>query len=64
MQLISQFNQIFSLENLPLTLTTYDVLSLGPSCGIIRMVKDATTMDSLKKTLHNRFIKSLRDFFQ
>lgn len=47
-------------------LTTYDVLSTGPSCGIIQMVRDATTMDSLKKNIHERHknIKSMKDFFQ
>lgn len=35
LQLIYQFDYIFKLENLPLTLTPYEVLSMGPDCGII-----------------------------
>jgi phosphatidylinositol 4-kinase len=51
MQLVHQFDYIFKLERLALTLTTYEVLSMGPDRGIIEMVKDSVTFDSLKKTL-------------
>lgn len=34
-QLIHQFDYIFKLEKLPLLLTTYEVLSMGPDRGII-----------------------------
>jgi len=35
MQLIHQFDYIFRLENTPLILTTYEVLSMGADRGII-----------------------------
>ena len=55
MQLIQQFDYIFKLQNLPLNLTTYEVLSMGADRGIIEMVKDAVTFDSLQKTLQTKF---------
>jgi phosphatidylinositol 4-kinase len=53
------------LERLALTLTTYEVLSMGPDKGIIEMVKDSVTFDSLKKTLKTDFpaALTLKDFF-
>ncbi|CAD8184130.1 unnamed protein product [Paramecium pentaurelia] len=53
LQLINQFQMIFQKENLPLKLTTYDIQSLGPSSGIMEMIKDAATIDSLKKKLNS-----------
>ncbi|CAD8090552.1 unnamed protein product [Paramecium primaurelia] len=53
LQLINQFQMIFQKERLPLKLTTYDIQSLGPSSGIMEMVKDAATIDSLKKKLNS-----------
>lgn len=35
-------------------LSTYEVISLGPHYGLIEMVKDAATIDSLKKKLYDR----------
>jgi phosphatidylinositol 4-kinase len=54
------------LENLPLTLTPYEVLSMGPDCGIIEMVKDSVTFDKLKKFIKNNFVKTftLKNFFE
>jgi phosphatidylinositol 4-kinase len=42
------------MEGLPLLLTPYEIVSIGPSSGIIEMIKDASTIDSLK-----RFIRLL-----
>ncbi len=53
MQLISQFDYIFKLEGLPLLLTPYEVVSMGPDCGIIEMVKDSITLDKLKRHIKN-----------
>ena len=39
------------MEKLNLLLTPYEVLSMGPDQGIIEMVKDSVTFDSLKKQL-------------
>ncbi len=66
MQLLHQFDYIFKLEKLPLIITTYEVLSMGPDCGIIEMVKDSVTFDNLKKTLKTEFPSALTltDFFQ
>ena len=49
MQLISTIDQIFATEKLPIKLSTYEVISLGPNYGLIEMVKDAITIDSLKR---------------
>ena len=35
LQLICEFDYIFKLEKLPLILTPYEVLTMGPDCGII-----------------------------
>lgn len=66
LQLIYQFDYIFKLENLPLILTPYEVLSMGPDCGIIEMVKDSITFDKLKKQLKSDFGRpfSLKEFFE
>ena len=55
MQLIQQFDYIFKLEGLPLIVTTYEVLSMGADRGIIEMVKDSVTFDTLQKTLKTKF---------
>ena len=66
MQLIQQFDYIFKLEGLPLPLTTYEVLSMGADRGVIEMVKDAVTFDSLQKTLQTKFPTklTLKEFFE
>lgn len=65
MQLIQQFDYIFRLEELPLILTTYEVLSMGADRGIIEMIKDSVTFDNLQKTLKTGLpVKiSLKEFF-
>ena len=47
-------------------LTPYEVLSMGPDCGIIEMVKDSVTFDKLKKFLKTDFSKpyTLKEFFE
>ncbi|CAD8052440.1 unnamed protein product [Paramecium sonneborni] len=66
LQLISQFDQIFRKEALPLKLRYYEVLSMGPDCGIIEMIKNATTIDSLQKHLRRDYtqFKNFSDFFR
>lgn len=59
LQLICQFDYIFKLEGLPLLLTPYEVVSMGPDCGIIEMVRDAITFDKLKKQLKSDLGKTL-----
>ena len=53
LQLIYEFHYIFKIEKLPLNLTPYEVLSMGPDYGILEMVKESITFDSLKKKLKN-----------
>ena len=47
-------------------MTPYEVLSMGPDCGIIEMVKDSVTFDKLKKILKTDFSRSytLKEFFE
>ena len=64
-QLVYQFDQIFKKENLPIFLYPYEVISQNPTSGIIEMVKDAITIDSLKQKLYQEFKKTidLKDYF-
>ncbi|CAD8156732.1 unnamed protein product [Paramecium pentaurelia] len=66
LQLICQFDQIFKKEGLPLQLRYYEVLSLGPDCGMIEMIKNATTIDSLQKNLQTKYTQfsDFSDFFR
>jgi len=65
LQLIYQFDQIFKTEGLPLKLRPYEIVSIGPLSGIVEMVKDAITIDSLKKSLSQYYVntKTLAQFF-
>jgi phosphatidylinositol kinase/protein kinase (PI-3 family) len=47
------------MEKLPLLLTPYEVLSMGPDCGIIEIVKEAVTIDNLKKKMKS--IESMKN---
>lgn len=66
LQLIYQFDQIFKAEGLNLKLRPYEVLSLGPDCGLIEMIKDSITMDALKRKIYENYkdLSSLNQFFQ
>lgn len=46
-------------------ITTYEVLSMGADRGIIEMVKDSVTFDSLQKTLKTGLPMklTLKEFF-
>ena len=65
MQLINQFNQIFKFEKVDLMLRPYEIISLGPSYGMMEMVKDSITIDSLKQKLYKQYGNkvSLSHFF-
>lgn len=54
MQLIFEFNNIFAKKKLKLKLTPYEIIPIGPEGCIVEMVKDATSIDSLKK-VKNQF---------
>lgn len=66
-QLINQFNQIFKDEKVKLKLRPYEILSLGPDSGLIEMVKNATTLDNLKRQLNEKFknnVSGIGEFFK
>lgn len=50
MQLISYFHHIFQMESLPLWLHPYRILSTGSSTGLIEVVRNAMSLDGIKKT--------------
>lgn len=58
MQLISYFQQIFELEKLPLRLHPYRILSTGSSTGLIEVVRNAMSLDGIKKTPGFKNLKS------
>jgi hypothetical protein len=49
MQLIYEFNNIFKRKKLKLKLTPYEIIPIGPEGCLVEMVKDATSIDGLKK---------------
>ncbi len=51
MQLIAQMDQIFKLKKLDLWLKPYEILATGQRCGLIEVVQDALSIDSLKRKL-------------
>jgi len=65
MQIIREFDTIFKLKKLKLLLTPYEIIPVGADACLLEMVTDATSIDSLKKTLfeqHNRQM-NLLEFF-
>ncbi len=59
------FQLIFEKEKLSLELYPYEVISMDPTSGIIEMVQDAVTIDSLKQKLYPHLKHlSLKDYFQ
>ncbi|KAG7376840.1 Phosphatidylinositol 4-kinase beta [Phytophthora pseudosyringae] len=61
MQLISYFQQIFEVEKLPLRLHPYRILSTGSSTGLIEVVRNAMSLDGIKKIPG---FKNLRSHFE
>lgn len=49
MQLISQCDQIFRQEKLPLWTKPYEIIATGPHCGLIEVVSDALSVSSIKE---------------
>lgn len=66
MQLISTFAQIFKSERLKLLVRPYEVISLGPSYGVLEMITDAITIDRLKQNIYSNYdgVSTLADFFK
>lgn len=44
-------DQIFKLKRLNLWLKPYEILATGARCGLIEMVSDALSIDSIKKKM-------------
>lgn len=63
MQLISLFKQIFKRYRIDLWIKDYEIIATGYDCGILECVKDAVSIDSLKKSLPLNQ-NSLLDFFK
>ncbi|KAF1320189.1 Atypical/pi3k/pi4k protein kinase, partial [Globisporangium splendens] len=66
LQLIRQFQDIFHSADLPLRLLPYGIIATSASTGMIEYVKNATSLDGLKKrrgytTLANHFLKTYGD---
>lgn len=66
LQLIRQFQDIFQSADLPLRLLPYGIIATSASTGMIEYVKDATSLDGLKKrrgytTLLSHFLKTYGD---
>lgn len=66
MQLIAQINQIFqSKKGLKLWLRPYEILATGQRCGLIEVVQDALSIDSIKRKMGGQQTQAtLLDFFQ
>lgn len=60
--LIREFDRIFCHGRLPLRLRPYRILATSPTSGLIEVVPDAKSLDSVKKSVPNYF--SLTDFFR
>ena len=63
MQLINRFQYIFHKEKLDCVVFPYEVISLGPNYGIIEMLNNVTTLDSLFGKLHSHNLR-LCHFFR
>lgn len=61
MQLISHFHHIFQLEELPLRLHPYRILSTGSTTGLLELVQNSMSLDGIKKTPG---FKNLRAHFE
>lgn len=68
MQLIGKFQYIFDKEKVDCVVKPYEVISLGPNYGLIEMLNDVITLDSLFRklgpmsmTLENFFSKNWKN---
>lgn len=63
MQLINRFQYIFKKEKLECVVFPYEVISLGPDCGIIEMLNNVTTLNSLFEKIRAKNL-TLGQFFR
>ena len=61
--LVSEFDRIFKFAKLPLRLQPYRIIATGPAAGLIEVVPDAKSLDSIKKEMGSNYF-SLADFFR
>ena len=61
MQLISQIDQIFKLKKCNMWLRPYEILATGARCGLIEVVSDALSIDSIKRKVGTN--SKLIDYF-
>jgi len=61
MLLITDIHRLFVQAKLPLRLRPYRIIATSPNAGLIQVVPDAKSIDSLKKSTPN--FTSLKDFF-
>ena len=62
MQLINRFQYIFKKEKIDCVVFPYEVISLGPDCGLIEMLNNVTTLNGLFEKIKPRNM-TLRQFF-
>ena len=62
MQLINRFQYAFTKGKVECMVFPYEVISLGPDSGLIEMLNDITTLNSLFEKLHSKGM-TLRQFF-
>lgn len=62
MQLISQIDQIFRIENVNLYVHVYEIIATGPDSGIMECINDSMSIDAIKKKLPDG-LTSLYDYF-
>jgi len=64
MQCISTMDQIFKQAKLPLWLKPYEIMALGPRCGMLEVIEDFADISSIKEKLStkDRFA-TLADYF-
>ena len=62
MQMIHFYQSVFNTEGLPLFLKPYRILSTSKETGLIELLKDATSIDGLKKS--DGYPGDLRSYFE
>ncbi|KAK4535902.1 hypothetical protein CDCA_CDCA06G1927 [Cyanidium caldarium] len=60
--LIAELARVFERARLPVWLSTYAIVATGPDCGFLEVVKDARSIDSIKR--HTPHFTTLADFYQ
>jgi len=63
MQMIHYYKSVFAKESLPIWLFTYRILSTSKTTGLIEVIKDATSIDGLKKSDGYPEKGGLRNYF-